>query len=60
MKDVLNTGILGADDTHFMDFPAHLISKGEDEVNKYLNGEVMEWQPVECFAYMFQEFDFLD
>jgi hypothetical protein len=60
VKNNSDTGIEGGDDKHFMDFPAHLISKGEDEVDKYLNGELMEWQPVECFAYMFHEFDFLD
>jgi len=60
IENNLDTGVSGGDDKHFMDFPAHLISKGENEMNKYLNGQVLEWQPFECFAYMFHEFDFLD
>lgn len=60
IKNDTDTGVSGGDDKHFMDFPAHLISKGKNEMDKYLKGQLLEWQPVECFAYMFHRFDFLD
>jgi len=44
----------GADDCHFMDMPAHLIALGEKDVLNYLNGGVIEFEPVECFLYAFQ------
>jgi hypothetical protein len=45
----------GADDTHFMDLPAELIGRGEEEVNKYLSGKyLVPYEARECFSYMFQ------
>jgi hypothetical protein len=41
----------GGDDCHFMDMPAHLITLGPDAVNKYLNGGVIQFTPMECFDY---------
>ena len=43
----------GADDTHFMDLPAHLIGLGHNSVDKYLDGELVEYPVVECLSYMF-------
>lgn len=43
----------GADDCHFIDMPAHLIGLGQTEVNKYLKGEIIKWEPVECLSYIF-------
>lgn len=43
----------GADDCHFMDMPAHLIGLGSSKVKAYLDGGLIDFEPMECLSYMF-------
>ena len=46
--------MVGADNCHLMDLPAHLIGLGRQKVMFYLKGGVINFKPMECLSYMFQ------
>jgi hypothetical protein len=47
----------GGDGCHFIYLPGELTARGEEEVNRYLDGALVPFEAREAFSYIFQVLD---